>query len=81
MYFLFMIKEQIEIKRSHGIVFRRAKVEKKYNLTFLQEADKAGIERTDLGYKVVKNVRDTAPYFQQVKLKVLTMIRQLGTLS
>ena len=80
MAFLFLVKEQIEIKRSVCTFFRKSKLNKMtYDVKFLKSADKSEIERTDLGYKVFKNVRGTAPYFQQAKLKVLTMIRQLGS--
>ena len=79
MAFLFMVKEQIEIKRSVCTFFRKSKVNRMtYDVNFLKSADKSEIERTDLGYRVFKNMRGTAPYFQQVKLKVMTMIRQLG---
>jgi hypothetical protein len=79
MFFLYILKEQIEMKRSYATFFRKAKVNrKKYNTKFLRTADKAEIEWTDVGYKVFCNVRGTAPYFQQVKLKVMGMIRQLG---
>ena len=80
MFFLFMVKEQLEIKRSYATFFRKSKTDRvKYDTKFLRSADKAEIERFDVGYKAFKNVRGTAPYFQQVKQKVMAMIRQLGT--
>nr|XP_039268201.1 uncharacterized protein LOC120343147 [Styela clava] len=73
-------KEQIEIKRSCATFFRKSKIGKsRYTAQFFKNVDKQEIERTDLGYKVFKNVRGTAPYFQSAKLKIMTMIRQLGS--
>ena len=80
MFFLFLVKERIEISRSVTTFFRKSKVDKKnFDVKFFRDADRDEIRRTDLGYNAFQNVRGTAPYFKQMKLKLQALIRQLGS--
>jgi hypothetical protein len=47
----------------------------KYTNTYLKETDKATLQRTNQGYKQFKAMRGTAPYFEQQKLRLFSMIR------
>ena len=77
--FIFLVKEMIELKRSRVTYFRKAKLHYKGRNSFLKDADKNEIERTDIGYKAFKDLRGYAPYFQFKKKCVMAQIRQLGS--
>lgn len=76
--YLFLVKEGLALKQSRVTFFRKAKLYYKGNNRFLKEADKAEIEREDLGYSAFKLIRGTPPYFQDKKRNVMAMLRQLG---
>merc|ERR1711873_303196 len=77
--FLYQIKESLEIKRSRVTYFRKCKMNKtKYNKDTLGAFTKTEIERSDLGFKALKNVRGTTPYFEAKKKELVAMIRQIG---
>ena len=76
--FLSLVKESLELKRSRVTFFRKARKHYKGKSEFLKEARRDEIERTDLGYKVFKLIRGTAPYLQDKRNSVMAMIRQLG---
>ena len=79
LFFLFIVKESIEIKRCNGTFFRKGKANKsKYTVDFLLGCEKAEVERHDVQYKAFKAIRGTDPYFQHQKTKLMAMIRQLG---
>jgi hypothetical protein len=79
LFFLYLVKETLEINRSISTFFRKSKVKRdKYDVQFLKSAKKDDIERANVGYKVFKTIRGTSPYFQDAKNKVLGMIRQIG---
>ena len=76
--FLYHVKEALEIKRSRVTYFRKGKMDKtRYTKETLKDIDKASIERTDMGFRAFKNVRGTAPYFEENKRRLYAMIRQL----
>ena len=78
MAFLLQIKEALDIKNSRVLFFRKSKTDKtKYNKASLKDVDKSSLERTDLGFRALKNIRGTAPYFEENKRKLFAMIRQL----
>merc|ERR1712082_189482 len=77
--FLYQIKESLEIKRSRVTYFRKCKMNKtKYNKATLGALTKTEMERSDLGFKALKNVRGTTPYFEAKKKDLIAMIRQIG---
>ena len=77
--FLFNIKEALEIKRSRVTYFRKAKTDKvRFSKEALMNLAKHEIARTTCSFEAFKNVRGTAPYFQQKKKELYAMIRQLG---
>ena len=78
-FFLYVIKEQLEINRSVQTYFRKGKLKKnRYTVDFLRGCEKKEIERYDIKFKAFQAVRGTDPYFEQQKLRLMAMIRQLG---
>ena len=74
MAFLLQIKEALDIKNSRVLFFRKSKTDKtKYNKASLKDVDKSSLERTDLGFRALKNIRGTAPYFEENKRLMLFM--------
>ena len=58
--FLYQIKESLEIKRSRVTYFRKCKMNKtKYNKATLGALTKTEMERSDLGFKALKNVNSS----------------------
>lgn len=49
----------------------------KYNKESMKDVDNKTLERSDMGFRAFKNVRGTAPYFEDNKRKLHAMIRQL----
>merc|ERR1711873_263929 len=77
--FLYQIKESLEIKRSRVTYFRKCKMnKKKSNKDTLGALTKTEIERSDLGFKALRKVRGTTPYFEAKKKDLIAMIRQIG---
>ena len=75
-FFLYQVKEALEIKRSRVTFFRKSKI--KYTRDTILSLQKTELERSDLGFKTFKTIRGTTPYFQGNKGEVFAMIRQLG---
>ncbi len=65
----------VNLKRAEMTAFRKASRLTKYTNTYLKETDKATLQRTNQGYKQFKAMRGTAPYFEQQKLRLFSMIR------
>ena len=74
-FFLLQVTEAVNLKRAETTAFRKASRMNKYTKTFLQESDKAILQRTNQGYKQFKAMRGTSPYFEHQKLRLFSMIR------
>ena len=74
-FFLLQITEAVNLKRAESTAFRKASRLSKYTNTYLKETDKATLQRTNQGYRQFKSMRGTAPYYQNAKHKLFSMIR------
>ena len=77
-FFLLLVKEMVDIKRSKQIYFRKAS--KIPNLTpkSVQEISKEYLYRYDNAYTTFKTMRGTAMYYQDTKKKLMATLRQNG---
>ena len=76
-FFLLQVTEAVNLKRAETTAFRKASRLKKYTSTFIQDIDKAVLQRTNQGYKTFKSMRGTSPYFEHQKNRLFAMIRYL----
>jgi len=74
-FFLLQVTEAVNLKRAETTAFRKANRLTRYTRSFLKESDKSTLQRTNQGYKQFKSMRGTAPYFEQQKLRLFSMIR------
>ena len=74
-FFLLQVTEAVNLKRAETTAFRKANRLTRYTSSFLKESDKSTLQRTNQGYKQFKSMRGTAPYFEQQKLRLFSMIR------
>ena len=74
-FFLLQVTEAVNLKRAEMTAFRKANRLTQYTGSFLKESDKSTLQRTNQGYKQFKSMRGTAPYFEQQKLRLFSMIR------
>ena len=74
-FFLLQVTEAVNLKRAETTAFRKANRLSRYTRSFLKESDKSTLQRTNQGYKQFKSMRGTAPYFEQQKLRLFSMIR------
>ena len=79
-FFLLQVTEAVNLKRAETTAFRKASRLKKYTSTFVQEADKAVLQRTNQGYRAYKSMRGTSPYFEHQKNRLFAMIRYLNSI-
>ena len=77
-FFLLLVKEMVELKRSEQIYFRKAT--KASNLTpeSLQNVAPELLMRYNNAYGAFKTIRGTSAYFQDIKKKLNAFIRQKG---
>ena len=77
-FFLLLVKEMVEIKRSEQTYFRKAT--KVTGLTPKNIGDIAPdqITRYNNAFKAFRSQRGTAPYYEEQKLKLNAFIRQFG---
>ena len=62
--YLYQVKEALEIKRSRVTYTRKWKMNKvKYTKATIMSVQKIEIERGDLGFKALKNIKGTTTYF------------------
>ena len=77
-FFLLLVKEMVELKRSEQVYFRKAT--KASNLTpeSLQSVAPECLMRYNNAYSAFKTIRGTSAYFQDIKKKLHAFIRQKG---
>ena len=79
LFFLYVIKESLEITRAVHTFFRKGKAKNdKYSVDFMLGCDRHEIDRYDVKFKAFKAIRGTQPYFEYQRLKLMSMIRQIG---
>ena len=78
-FFLLLIKEKIEIKRSLQTFMRQARRLPSLNMNNLAEIRLENLEKYNRTYSVYKNLRGSAMYYQSMKRDAMATLRQLGS--
>ena len=74
-----LIKVQVEIRRSIQTHMRQARRTPNLNKKMLMETNPEDLQRTNKTYQVFKNVRGTSMYYEDMKKKAMSTLRQLGS--
>ena len=75
--FLLLIKEKIEIKRSVQTYMRQCQRDSSLKTkSNFNQINKDDLKKTNKTYSVYKNIRGSAPYYEQVKKNVMATLRQ-----
>ena len=77
-FFLLLVKESVDSKRSEKTYLRKATKVPKLNASFIKENSIADLMRYNSAYTTFKTMRGTAPYFEDVKKRLMATIRQKG---
>ena len=80
-FFLLLVKESVDSKRSEATYLRKATKVPKLNASFIKENPTADLLRYNNAYTTFKTMRGTAPYFEDVKKRLMATIRQKGAPS
>ena len=77
-FFLLLVKEMVDMKRSKQIYFRKASKVPSLTPKSVQEISKEHLYRYDNAYTTFKTIRGTAMYYQDTKKKLMATLRQKG---
>ena len=77
-FFLLLVKEMIEMKRSKSTFIRKAAKHPKLTKKVIKELKKENLSRNNNVFNVYKNLRGSAPYYQKAKKDLFATIRQHG---
>ena len=77
-FFLLLVKEMVEMKRSEKTFYRKATKVKNLTVQTIKETDKEFLLRNNAAFTAFKTQRGTAMYYQAVKKNLMAMIRQKG---
>ena len=78
-FFLFITKEKVEIKRSIQTFCRQARMIPGMTGNQVAEIGVENMEKYNRYYSVFKNIRGTSMYFQNMKKNAMSTLRQLGS--
>lgn len=78
-FFLLLVKEKIEIKRSKQVYMRQTHRNPGLTVGQINEVGLENLEKHNKSYSVYKNCRGTAMYFQKMKKDAMATLRQLGS--
>ena len=78
MFFLLLVKELIEIKRSKSTYFRKAAKQQNLTKATIKLISKEDLTRNNNFFNVFKNLRGSVPYYQKSKKDLFATIRQYG---
>ena len=78
-FFLLLVKESVDSKRSEASYLRKATKVPKLNASFLKETPKELLMRYNNAFTTFKTMRGTAPYYEDVKKRLMATIRQRGS--
>ena len=79
LFFLLIVKELIDLKRSKETYLRKAQTMPHMKLSDFQEISSyANLARSNTGFEVFKSIRGTSPYYQQAKKNLMAILRQKG---
>ena len=77
-FFLLLVKEMVDMKRSKQMYFRKASKVPSLTPKLVQEISKEYLCRYDNAYTTFKTIRGTAMYYQDIKKKLMATLRQKG---
>ena len=77
-FFLLLVKEMVDIKRSQQTYFRKATKVPNLNAKFIDENTKEFLTRHNNAFSTYKTIRGTAMYYEDIKKKLHAKIRQHG---
>ena len=77
-FFLLLVKEMVDIKRSQQTYFRKATKVPHLNAKFIDENTKEFLTRHNNAFSTYKTIRGTAMYYEDIKKKLHAKIRQHG---
>ena len=78
LFFLLLVKELVEIKRSEQTYFRKATKAKALTPDIVLNVSSDLLFRYNNAFQAFKTVRGTSAYFQDVKKRLMAFIRQKG---
>ena len=77
-FFLLLVKELIEIKRSKSTYLRKAAKHPNLTKKTIKDIKKEDLNRNNNVFNVYKNLRGSSPYYQKAKNDLFATIRQHG---
>ena len=77
-FFLLLVKELVDMKRSKQTYFRKASKIPSLTPKAVQDISKEYLYRYDNAYTTFKTMRGTAMYYQDIKKKLMATLRQKG---
>ena len=77
-FFLLLVKELIDMKRSEQTVFRKANRASNLTAKAIKEIGKENLLRYDTAFTAFRSIRGTAPYYMDTKKKLMATVRQKG---
>ena len=78
LFFLLLVKEMVEMKRSKQTYFRKATKVSGLTAKGVQDITNEYLYRYDSAYNTFKNIRGTTMYYQDAKKKLMSKLRQNG---
>jgi hypothetical protein len=73
-FFLLLVKEMVDMKRSKQTYFRKATKVQNLSAKCVQDISKENLYRYDNAYTCFKNIRGTAMYYQDSKKKLMATL-------
>ena len=77
-FFLLLVKESIQLQRCVSTYLRQARRLPQLTKQTLNNLNNADLVRYNRGFNVFKNVRGTAPYYEEAKKNLNAILRQRG---
>ena len=79
LFFLLIVKELIDLKRSKQTVLRQTQRVKHMTLNdYKNIASREDLPRCNRSYEAFKSIRGTSPYYEQAKKNLMAILRQKG---
>ena len=78
LFFLLLVKELTDMKRSEATVFRKANKAANLTASAISEIGVKNLMRYDTAFTAFRSIRGTAPYYMDTKKKLMATIRQKG---
>ena len=79
LFFLLIVKELIDLKRSKQTVLRQTQRVQYMSLSdYKNIASREDLPRSNRSYEAFKSIRGTSPYYEQAKKNLMAILRQRG---